>query len=622
MRENLPELIYNQRIGPPGYRPVAAVGTTYSLDFEPLVSLMLSFEGLGDAGDDILRDKYRILTAIREQKEKIALFCNVGGIHISGRNRKSPLFSMLDECVFEVGSGERPRALDNFHPKIWLIKEEKIVAEGEKRSERMRPLVMSRNLTCSEDLDIAVAMTASIGEEAPEEEKRHHKPLKSFILRLAPYAGKKRKMVEALAADLDRISRFECSAPFVDYDFLPMFFGENLNEGLDYKQALPTPHEMIVISPFIDYNTLSWLDSRKNRDNGKRRVLVTRIESLTDEILHHYRAEGGEIWTVADGMVANGIQKMDLHAKIYYIRKSYGSYLWIGSANATTKAFAGNCEFTLCLKYGRSQEKFEKFKKSFGLVEDDNSMFRRLDADYMIPAETKTEEDENYEKALKSLEMAVRRHLIFQGNLQAEIERESGMVVKIRATDIPEIPCRIYIAPLLQPERRDRLMPDSMTCRIEGLSELELSEFYILTVESEVSVSDTDKRPLKVEMIIKVPTEGLSAERDTLIFRHFINNRESLERYIELLLSDTPASDSLSLLSAESSEDEIKDPGGTDNRRPLVCFENMLKALSRDPDRIRRACEAVKMAGKGVASDELQQLMDIFRKTIQKHKEN
>ena len=44
------------------------------------------------------------------------------------------------------------------------------------------------------------------------------------------------------------------------------------------------------------------------------------------------------------------IQKQDIHAKIYMVRKNSDTYLYLGSLKASHNALRGNVEFTIMLK--------------------------------------------------------------------------------------------------------------------------------------------------------------------------------------------------------------------------------------------------------------------------------
>lgn len=157
------DLIYNEIVATPGYELEFAVGTTYSLDAEAFLAIALSLARLGDVTDADFQSPFRLLEGIRQANNRVAIFCNRGGLQPP--TRKNPLYVMLDKSVFEVADERKGRELSNFHPKIWVIKERSI-ENREKR--QIKLIVMSRNLTKDTSIDCAVSMTAPLGIQPDE----------------------------------------------------------------------------------------------------------------------------------------------------------------------------------------------------------------------------------------------------------------------------------------------------------------------------------------------------------------------------------------------------------------------------------------------------------------------
>lgn len=106
-------LNYSELLQPElGYNLDFAVGLTYSLDLEALLGVPISM-GLLDEMDTSLRDNpFYMLEALRKSSNKIAIFCNPGGISLPQKIQS--IYSLLENSVFEV----KLKNKQNFHPKL------------------------------------------------------------------------------------------------------------------------------------------------------------------------------------------------------------------------------------------------------------------------------------------------------------------------------------------------------------------------------------------------------------------------------------------------------------------------------------------------------------------------
>ena len=86
---------------PEGYSLDAAVGTTYSLDLLALLTAPVAFtffDWENEAGRPTA-NPHALLAAIRRNADRMALFCQAGGIHIPSGDKR--LFSYLEDSVFQ-----------------------------------------------------------------------------------------------------------------------------------------------------------------------------------------------------------------------------------------------------------------------------------------------------------------------------------------------------------------------------------------------------------------------------------------------------------------------------------------------------------------------------------------
>lgn len=581
------DLIYNELVATPGYEMDFAAGTSYSMDAEAYLAIALSMANLGEAGESETPD--RLLEGIRRANKRMALFINRGGLQPP--KRRNPLYAMLDKSVFEVADDSRGgNRLANFHPKIWIIKEH--AADNPSRRQ-IKLIVMSRNLTKDSSLDIAVAMTAPINPTVDEPIRRKHEPLKKMLLRLADYASReKRKDIISLANDIDHTGAFDLDSRYTDYDFLPFHFGENLNADIDFETELPG-RSMLVVSPFIDYGTLQWLN---NYGAGAQKILVTRLESLTPEIMDLYSVNEREVWVPTGMMARNDVLPMNLHAKIYlsWGPRTGGTHLWLGSANATGSGFHRNSEFLLRLTLRRGQNLFKDFVGEF--TDKKKQMFEKV--------MTLSDQPEVQPKDI-SLSVAVRTSLICRGNLTAEISQsENGYRIRISARRLKGIDGTVRLAPIQEPHNEAVLTAEG--CEIEVAEAAHLSEFFILTV------TPFNETAEPVRMAVKLPVKGIPLDRDDQIFRSIINTRDKFLTYLQMLTTDLPT-EVMSLFNNQDADNPHAATRRAADVTPAI-YESLLHKVAKNSDRLRDITEIAKMVDKDVVPDSFLNIASVLER--------
>lgn len=586
------DLVYNKIVASPGYELEFAVGTTYSLDAEAFLAIALSFARLGDVSEADFQSPFRLLEGLRQANNRVAIFCNRGGLQPPVR--MNPLYAMLDKSVFEMADERKGCELANFHPKIWIIKERSI-DNHEKR--QIKLIVLSRNLTKDSSLDFAVSMTAPLGVRANAELKRKHQSLKNLLLILAEKANKdKKSKIKKLANDLDSMGAFDLEPPYEGYDFFPIHFGESLNESIDFKSELPG-ERMAVVSPFIDAETLNWLNSFRQK---QEKVLITSLDSLTPEIMELYSGDNREVWVVSQIAEQNDIQPMNLHAKIYFSwgPKTGGIHLWLGSANATHNGFYRNSEFLLKLTLKRGRGQFEDFKALF--CDEKKQMCELITS---LPETEPVKED-------YSLAVSVRKNLISRNNLCAEVvERDGSYSVIITVKRIKNIKGHIFVAPIQEPYNEVELTPQLQQCTIAIAKRSHLSEFYILKVTPE----DEAVEPVKLAM--KISTKGIPEDRDDQIFRSLIDTREKFLNYVEMMITDRPQELSALLIhNSELSTNALSRP----NNRSNTLYESLLRIAATNPERLEDVQELVNRLDYKVVPESFAQMCAKFKQSIKK----
>lgn len=546
----LKEHLYGDLLAPaPGYSTDFALGMTYSLSFEAMLTAHLAFGMLGEMDDNVMQSPHLLLEAITKSSEKVVVFCNKGSIAVPPTIRK--VYSLMERNIFEVFDKRNNKA--NFHPKLWLIRE---VNNDNRKDVLLKLIVTSRNLAYTDTIDCIVCLTGKVGPASVKNEK--HQPLVAFIkavVKESNIGDEQKKSVLKLASDLERVEQFDVDAPFEDYDFLPYLFDYDF--GLKPVEEYLVGTESIIVSPFLDNKMLS----RLNPENKCNRTLITRKEYVDRSIFDKFYNKGG-IYVTLDDLASRG---MDLHAKMYYVWNGRDDQcLYLGSANATQNAFKHNGEFLLGLKYKYGNTRSAQFLSNFYEKDNGDSKFMPLN-----------EPLENASPVIKwDVAESAMKKLMCAEDLKARIthHRDGGYSVVVTSS-LKRLDNDVFLAPL---QKKELLQRWTGRAAFEDIKIDELSEFYILSASSPDGTHH--------EAIVKIETTGMPSDRDQEIYKGIIKTKKDFFRFLELMLTDTP-------LQYISSEILLKEIGakGTENEEGMAfpsLYEKMLKIAATNPKQI------------------------------------
>ena len=590
-RELLKDLIYGEQLVSDGCKVEFAVGLTYSLNMEAMLTVPLAFGDLGELDSSVKQSPAFLLEGIRRSSDKIALFCNKGGIHVPNETRT--IYSLLETSIFEVQNGKD--VLSNFHPKLWLVKETD--REG---IEWLKLSVMSRNLDFSTCLDICCSIRGRISKRRSMKGAEKHKPLKDMLIWVSEYATKaKADKVCELAELLDYVDRFELDAPFQTedterneeegYGFFPFVYGRE--EFATYYEFLKTymPGDRImVVSPFIDVSTLSWLTARKKEYNyeSKNSILVTRKEYVTQEVFDLF----DQVWVPNDTMIDNTTANVDLHAKMYLTQRitgqDLGYTLYLGSTNATVNGFNRNAEFLLRLHYKRTTN--DRIKE---LLEEMVSEHRFVVMDAPNPEATNTRPKNEKELALKRSIGCLKKAEITKG----KTEGLYNIVLSIGG----KFEEGIEIRPL---QLKASWQPIAKQIRYNDIPPYLLSEFYVLRIPVEEGF---------MEMVAKVKTSNMPKDRDDAIYQSIVTKKEELLDYVAFMLSDRPSEFFFEQQILQEKNKGID--GITSQATTMPLYEQLLRTASTNPEQITEVQKFIKKMKKDIVPEELKRILEMFQ---------
>ena len=544
----LQEHLYGDLLAPTqGYHTDFAMGMTYSLGFDALMTAHLAFGMLGDMDEKDVQTPHLLLEAILKNSDKMVIFCNKGSIAVPPTIRK--VYSLLEKNIFEVFNPDNKTA--NFHPKMWLIRE---VNNDNNKDVLMKLIVSSRNMAYSDNIDCIACITGKVENAQTKNEK--HRVLRKFIEKVVTYSNiteEQASKVLALAKEVERVEKFDVDKPFDDYDFYPYLFQEDFELGKIEDYLCGT--ESIIVSPFIDKTLLG----RINPNRKEHRALITRKEYVTTDIFNMFAPKGG-VFIALDDLASRG---MDLHAKMYLVwmgRERH--YLYLGSANATNSAFERNGEFLLRLKFEYGNSKYYQFLKDF--YEEGNKDSKFVCLNEPIEKATTVIRWDNAELAMKEMMCA--------DDLKAKITRHRDNTFTIVVTSsLKKLGNPVFIAPL---QKRDMQREWKGRAVFDEMSADELSEFYIVSSQCE----DGNHH----EAIIRIVTEGMPNDRDTVIYKSIIKNKHDFVKFLELMLSDTP----VQYISNEILQKEKGTGESEEGYEFAQIYEKMLRMSAVNPKQI------------------------------------
>ena len=593
-RELLKDLIYGEQLVSDGCKVEFAVGLTYSLNLEAMLTVPLALGELGEFDNNVKLSPAYLLEGIRRSSDKIALFCNKGSIHVPQETRT--VYSLLESSIFEVQNGKD--ILSNFHPKLWLVKE-----TDKEGSEWLKLSVMSRNLDFSTCLDICCSLRGRISKRRSRKGAEKHKPLKDMLLWLSEYAQPQRvkaDKVRKMAELLDYVDHFDLDTPFQTedaekneeegYGFYPFVYKkEEFSEYSSFLKSYLPGDRIMVISPFIDITTLSWLTSRKKdyHYESKNTILITRKEYVTQDVFDMFE----QVWVPNDTMIDNTTANVDLHAKMYLTQrltgKDLGYTLYLGSTNATTNGFGKNAEFLLRLHYKRTTN--DRIKE---LLEEMVSDHRFVKMDAPNPEATNIRQKNEKELALKKAIICLKKSTIKPSGIDGCYDIDLSVRGKFDND--------ISIRPL---QCKNLWKPIDRQVSFTELSAFLLSEFYVLRIPCEESSF--------IEMVAKVKTSGMPVNRDEAIYQSIVTKKEELLDYVAFMLSDRPSEFFFEQQIIQEKNKNSYGIGSQATTMPL--YEQLLRTASNNPEQISEVQKFIKKMKKDIVPDELTRILQMFQ---------
>jgi HKD family nuclease len=565
---------YGEIIAPPaGYELTKAVGTTYTLDLYALLAMPVAMFYANSLDGDFTINRYDVLEAIRQSKDRIDLFCQKGKIKV--QKEYNNLLAFMEDCVEEV---ETPIKDSSFHPKIWVLRFEK------KEEVIYRLVVLSRNLTFDRSWDIAFHSEAKVGKFVNAESKKLVAFLKSF------YDQTNRKSEPCFLTDLSMVN-FTVPIGFSELEILPIqhFIKSDLLNPLKERSH----SEILIISPFIHVTTLKSLQKV-----NKRISVISRKEEL--DKLDHKQLKNIQFFNI-NPFVVDGERGIDsegeeplsqnLHAKVF-IASNGGSTDWyFGSANATEPAFDRNVECMVKIRTVNKSLSLKMVKKQ--LLEDQNNLF----VPYTIPKESSTEENNETQDKIREIIFNLNK-LELIGTVEHAENENFNLTCLVDLTTMNECDLDLKMRLIHRDNERESLKKASLNkITFKNIALTNLSKYVVLEIWSSSSLVYSSIYKLK----INIP-EG----REDVIFNRIINNRVKFLQYLQFILQPERTIGSREIKDMATHED-----GSSNILSDLIgsgsaIYEALMLTASRNPNKLKQIdsiIERLKKADSEVVND-------------------
>lgn len=600
LRTDKDRLDYGKLLLPPeGYKLEKAVGTSYSLDLESLLSVAISL-GLNEEADTELKNNpICLLHAIRSISNKILLFCEAGQIKLP--NNPSAICLLLEKMIVPVALPKKAKMnrYPAFHPKTWVLQ-----YINELGIKKYRFIVLSRNLTFDRSWDVSVVLESD--EKADNFEKTA--PIIDFIQFLNSkingdfFSNTENKgWLRNFCNELKNVSFSTSSKEFDDFFVMPMGIGKKQYDMNSDSLLLDSFNDLVVMSPFLSASIIeNWNKDIKSLKDCSRTLITrkTEVAKLKESDVSNFK-----IYTMKD-IIVDGEdslsdenivkQKQDIHAKVYLKRKYSDTEFFLGSMNASYAALNHNVEMMICLlaknRYlngkillndlfnGEADNPENPFEEAF--IEEDNSF-------------TEGDEKNRLEQIIKNICRIKSKATI------STKEEKYDLQINFEIEESSDFDGMVYISPL----RSKKESVFSSEIKINDLDLLQLSEFYIIRVCGNNE---------KIERVIMIPTYGIPDIRENAVVNSIVSDKKTFIEYIAFVLGDE-------YLITFLEKQKMGESGifRNSNLGTQALYEKLLKTSLNEPDKLKEITYILNMiTDETIIPEGFRELYEMFKKTL------
>jgi hypothetical protein len=325
-----------------GWSVGTAILASYSADLLAIAAVLLALAGRDDErGSGSCADLAESVEALRG---RVRILIQRG--RLAKLKRLPAVAGILDQFVVEVPFDERERS---WHPKLALLR-----LTGPNGETAWRFWLGSRNITSGENLDFGLLISGKSGASA---RGNFVEGIERVATRLAERAAIPNLSATAFGKQVSLVRWTSPAGIHVKRIHLTS------GDGTEPALVPPTRAEDIVlISPFLDGGFVGSVGKWGNA-NCRRTLMSnhTELQKLAGQSAHPISGYGERILafdapppdaveaapraidSVGDSVVEAGAEELPLglHAKILAVKTGAKLKMWVGSANATRRAWSG-----------------------------------------------------------------------------------------------------------------------------------------------------------------------------------------------------------------------------------------------------------------------------------------
>ncbi|QEN03299.1 hypothetical protein EW093_00780 [Thiospirochaeta perfilievii] len=588
---------YTDILTPPeGYETEQALGLTFSMDLTMVlacaVSLFLSKEIL----EDIKGERYDVITALSEAKEKLRIYGHYGRIKVP--ETFSPVFTLLEPCIKSVRNKK-----GSFHPKVWLIK-----FNCKNSNEKIyRLIVMSKNITDTNNWDVTYHADGKI------KTGNYNESLITFLNSFT-HDSKDKKFISNIVKELEQV---QFKNPD---DISKVLFHGFPNDNFSFPNKM---QNTVIISPFLSEEKLTEIKNCSDgviyllsKDDALNKINTNTLDkfkcyTLKDEII-----DGLSLLDEITNNDINNLIKMDLHAKCYLWEKGSHTHIILGSNNCTNSAFSQNQEAAIEMVAHRDKIKIENILET--LI--DNTVYKindykdkeeeiKLFSPYIRSDEIIKDDSENIKQADQ-----IRRLL--------EVSPLSGIITKDKESDsytieftsnlsIPDKYSNWCVEVALVTNKSVKKILDKQVL-FDNLELDSLTSFIIISIKN--------KDYNKYRYLVKVEYKNYSdyfSKMENRIVSEIFNSTNKLINYITWLLQCDPESSNDLPIFVETSEG-FGSKNGVEFNIPL--YESLILVAAKEPKKLQKIDHVISIleSNNNIPEDELK-IIEQFWKPFKKY---
>ena len=289
------------------------------------------------------------------------------------------------------------------------------------------------------------------------------------------------------------------------------------------------------------------------------------------------------------------IQKQDIHAKVYMVRKYSDSYLYLGSLNASHNAMYGNVEFMMMLKSKNRYLNLSKLSEALfdGSEDSASNPFQEVTLSNALPIDKEQKMQSVLENYIKEINRMRPNAMVS--------ENEDTYDLTVCFAKYEQSQYKVSISPLLS----NKIEELAETVLFHSLQLTQLSEFY------KIVITDGQRT---VQRVIIIPTEGLPEDREKAVVNSVVKDKECFYRYIAFLLGDNL------VLGAVEANYAVQGNGTGVNQKAIqipALYEKMLQTAATAPERFKEIDYLLKaISSDGVIPEQFEELYTMFKKAV------